>query len=68
MTSPLASSSISLNGKWTIITELTDAALSDVSALPAALDAIISAIVLEKTSGIVVAVAAACIEVCANMN
>ncbi len=64
----LASSSVSLNGKWSILTELTDAALLDVSALPAALDAIISSIVLEKPLGIVIAVAAACAEVCANMK
>ncbi len=48
--------------------ELTATALSDISALPAALDAITSAILEENGQGLILVVAAGCAEVCKNMD
>ncbi len=71
MVSLVASSSLALeqsSDQLFFLRELTGAALSDVSALPTALDAITSAILEENGQGLILAVAAGCAEVCASMK
>ncbi len=71
MASLVSSSSLTLeqsSDQLFFLRELTGAALSDVSALPNALDAITSAILEENGQGLALAVAAGCAEVCATIK